>query len=80
MLILWNTRVPIRRKLVLILIFSASVIVMVVSIIRVTVVQSGHQSVELAWLFFWSYVEVGTGEPSCRDRTCRAQANLPQQL
>jgi len=59
-LILWNTRVPIRRKLVLILIFSASVIVMVVSIIRVTVVQSGHQSVELAWLFFWSYVEVGT--------------------
>lgn len=59
-LILWNTRVPLRRKLVLILIFSATMVVMVVSVIRVTVVQSEHQSAEIAWLFFWSYVEVGT--------------------
>ncbi|KAF2846616.1 hypothetical protein T440DRAFT_432288 [Plenodomus tracheiphilus IPT5] len=59
-LILWNTRVPLRRKLVLVGIFSVTVIVMVVSVIRVRVVNSKTQNSEIAWLIFWSYIENGT--------------------
>ncbi|KAF2470378.1 uncharacterized protein BDR25DRAFT_151954, partial [Lindgomyces ingoldianus] len=59
-LILWNVHVPLRKKIILTGIFSATVIVMVVSIIRVTVVNSKHQSAEIAWLVFWSFVENGT--------------------
>lgn len=60
-MILWRVKIPLRRKLILLAIFSLTVIVMVVAIVRVTVVYSAHtKKSSLEWLFFWSSVEVAT--------------------
>jgi hypothetical protein len=50
-----------RKKIVLISVFGATVGVMIISIIRVAVVASNNQNVEIIWLYFWSVVEVGIG-------------------
>jgi hypothetical protein len=62
-LILWNTRVPLRKRIVLSGIFSATIVVMVLSVIRGTVVKTERQNAEMAWLIFWSYIENGIGTP-----------------
>ncbi|KNG86927.1 hypothetical protein ANOM_005366 [Aspergillus nomiae NRRL 13137] len=60
-LILWNTRISLRKKLILFGIFSATILVMAVAIIRVVVNNSLNSSVDIGWLYFWSFVEMGTG-------------------
>ncbi|KAF2687328.1 hypothetical protein K458DRAFT_296574 [Lentithecium fluviatile CBS 122367] len=57
--VLWNTRVPLRKKIVLLTIFAATVAIMIVSIIRVTLVNSNDRPTEIVWLYFWSFVENG---------------------
>jgi hypothetical protein len=59
-LILWNTGVPLKKKIILLSIFSATIVIMIVALIRVLVVNSGDMAPEIAWLYFWSSVEVGT--------------------
>ncbi|RAQ62926.1 hypothetical protein COH20_011456 [Aspergillus flavus] len=60
-LILWNTRISLRKKLILFSVFSATILVMVVAIIRVVVNNSLNSSVDIGWLYLWSFVEMGTG-------------------
>ncbi|KAI4225319.1 MAG: hypothetical protein L6R36_003984 [Xanthoria steineri] len=61
---LWNVRLPLRQKLLLMTIFSLTVIVMVVSIIRVAIVgsstRSSTQQPDISWVYFWSNIEMST--------------------
>lgn len=60
--ILRRVQLPLRKKAVLIAIFSASVLVMVMSIVRVTLVKGTTkqlQSASIDWLYLWSNVEAG---------------------
>ncbi|KAL8885051.1 MAG: hypothetical protein Q9205_006905, partial [Flavoplaca limonia] len=57
---LWNVRLPIRQKLLLMTIFSLTVIVMIVSIIRVADVGSSTQQPDISWVYFWSNIEMST--------------------
>ncbi|KAE8382377.1 hypothetical protein BDV26DRAFT_253858 [Aspergillus bertholletiae] len=59
-LILWNTRISLQKKLVLFGVFSATVVIMAVAIIRVVVNNSLNSSVDIGWLYLWSFVEMGT--------------------
>jgi hypothetical protein len=60
-LLLWNRHTPLRKKLILFGVFSITVIVMAVSIIRVAVSGSPNQIPDMSWLYFWSFIEMGTG-------------------
>lgn len=60
-IVLWKTRVPLRKKVILLSIFSATVFIMIVAIIRVAVDTTYDQEINIAWLCFWSFVEVGAG-------------------
>lgn len=58
--IVWRVRLPMRKKLILMAVFSLTVIVMAASINRVAVVHSPNQNINVAWLYFWSNVELTT--------------------
>ncbi|KAB8242978.1 hypothetical protein BDV35DRAFT_383531 [Aspergillus flavus] len=47
--------------LILFSVFSATILIMVVAIIRVVVNNSLNSSVDIGWLYLWSFVEMGTG-------------------
>ncbi|KAI4230761.1 MAG: hypothetical protein LQ349_006051 [Xanthoria aureola] len=61
---LWNVRLPLRQKVLLMTIFSLTVIVMIVSIIRVAIVgsstRSSTQQPDISWVYFWSNIEMST--------------------
>ncbi|KAI1074869.1 hypothetical protein F5B20DRAFT_585879 [Whalleya microplaca] len=60
-LILWNVQIPTRKKLILFAIFSVTVFIMVVSIIRVTMVvdlRGELRNASIDWLYTWSNVEM----------------------
>lgn len=66
LLILRNVRIPWRRKLILFGIFSVTVFVMVVAIIRVATVRVAEyelRSIGFDWQYLWSSVEMGVGMP-----------------
>jgi hypothetical protein len=58
-LILWNTRIPLKKKILLFGVFGVTIAIMVIAIIRVVLVNSEKQHAELVWLYFWSMVETG---------------------
>ena len=41
-------------------VFSVTVVVMVVAIVRVAVVFSTEKSADITWLYFWSSIEMTT--------------------
>lgn len=57
-LLLWNVRIPPRKKAVLLGIFSLTVFVMVAAITRVTMVDPNGLPPEASWIFFWSNIEL----------------------
>lgn len=57
---LWNVRLPLRQKIMLMTIFSLTVVVMIVSIIRVTIVGLSTTNPDISWLYFWSNIEMST--------------------
>ncbi|KAJ5561989.1 hypothetical protein N7535_003548 [Penicillium sp. DV-2018c] len=57
-LVLWNTRISYRKKLILLSIFSATILIMVTAIVRVAVGMSYNHQMNIEWLCFWSFVEV----------------------
>ncbi|KAJ5118144.1 uncharacterized protein N7515_010367, partial [Penicillium bovifimosum] len=57
-LVLWNTRISRRKKLILLSIFSATILIMVTAIVRVAVGMSYDHQMNIDWLCFWSFVEV----------------------
>lgn len=57
---LWNVRIPLRQKLILIGIFSVTIVVIIVAIIRVTIINDGNGNIDVSWVYLWSNVEVST--------------------
>ena len=58
---LWTSRIAWRQKIVLLALFSISVVVMVVAIVRVAVVNFTDRNPDITWLYFWSSIEMTTG-------------------
>lgn len=61
MLVLWNTCISRRKKVILLSIFSATILIMVIAIIRVAIDNTLNSEINIAWLCFWSFVEVDAG-------------------
>ncbi|CAI7567797.1 unnamed protein product [Penicillium bialowiezense] len=57
-LVLWNTRISRRKKLVLLSMFSATVVIMISAVIRVAVGMNYDRQINIDWLCFWSFIEV----------------------
>ncbi|KAF7715903.1 Uncharacterized protein PECH_005760 [Penicillium ucsense] len=59
-MVLWNTKISRRKKIILLSIFSATILIMIIAIIRVAVKASLNHQTDVAWLCFWSIVEGNT--------------------
>lgn len=63
--IIWNIQVPIRKRLLLLGIFSVTVIITVIAIIRVALVKGRNwnqlRNSSIDWLYLWSSIEMGVG-------------------
>lgn len=57
-LMLWNVRISWQKKLALMSIFSLTIIVIVFSIVRVTLVSAKNRTADISWLYMWSNIEV----------------------
>ncbi|KAJ5490165.1 hypothetical protein N7453_010990 [Penicillium expansum] len=57
-LVLWKTRISLRKKLILLSIFSATIFIMVTAILRVAVGMNYDRQMNIDWLCFWGFVEV----------------------
>lgn len=63
MSLLWKVKMPLRQKLALMGIFSLTLIVMTISIVRVAVTRtSDKRSADQTWIFVWANVEMGVGK------------------
>lgn len=60
-MMLWHVRIPLRQKLILIGIFSVTVVVIIVAITRVIIIKPENEYIDISWLYVWSSVEVSTG-------------------
>lgn len=63
---MWNVQIPWRNKIILFAVFSATMVIILVSIIRVTLVKGTQQQLKepgIDWLYLWSAVEMGTCKP-----------------
>lgn len=58
--LLWNAKMTRRQKILLMVIFSLSLVVMVIAVIRVALVNSSQHLPDITWLFFWSNLEMTT--------------------
>ncbi|KAL2192380.1 hypothetical protein P885DRAFT_47832 [Corynascus similis CBS 632.67] len=78
--ILWQVRLTIRKKLVLAAIFSLTLVTVAVTIIRGSihegkVATDGSQTQNIAWAWFWLSIEFITGKPAATlssPKTCHA--------
>jgi hypothetical protein len=63
-IIVWNVRIPARKKVLLVALFSATVLVMIAAIVRVALVRVPGEDMEhqtsIDWVFTWSNVEMCT--------------------
>ncbi|KAF2235505.1 hypothetical protein EV356DRAFT_566389, partial [Viridothelium virens] len=57
-IMLWNVKVALRKKVALIALFSLTVIVIGISITRVSVVPTMSAQADVSWLYFWHNLEV----------------------
>ncbi|KAL8644237.1 MAG: hypothetical protein Q9226_007866, partial [Calogaya cf. arnoldii] len=57
-MMLWNVRIPLGKKIALMGLFSLTVIVIAVSIVRVAVVTSRDTQADVTWLYIWSLIEM----------------------
>ncbi|KAL4795299.1 hypothetical protein BDV19DRAFT_389432 [Aspergillus venezuelensis] len=55
--LLWNAQIPTRRKIILMAILSLTVVIIIVSIVRVAVVATKTELIEPTWLWMWSFIE-----------------------
>ncbi len=63
-LIIWNVKMPRRRKMILLGIFSASIFISVAAVVRVALVSGADSKLRYAsidWLYLWSMVEMAVG-------------------
>lgn len=64
-LVLRKVQIPLQKKAALFGIFSVTVFIMIVSVVRTTLVkgtQKHLQQASIDWLYFWYNVEMGVGE------------------
>ncbi|KAL4965296.1 uncharacterized protein BDV14DRAFT_199993 [Aspergillus stella-maris] len=59
-LIIWPIKMPLRKKIVLLILFSMTLLIMAVAIIRVAVNTSSDRTLDITWLNLWCSVEVAT--------------------
>ncbi|KAF1974632.1 hypothetical protein BU23DRAFT_598299 [Bimuria novae-zelandiae CBS 107.79] len=57
-IMLWNVRVRLKKKIAPMSLFSLTVIVMGTSIVRVSVTPTAHSQVDLSWLYLWYKLEM----------------------
>ncbi|EKV21494.1 efflux pump antibiotic resistance protein [Penicillium digitatum] len=57
-LVLWKTRISLRKKLIMLSIFSATIFIMVTAVLRVAVGMNYERQMNIDWLCFWSFIEV----------------------
>ncbi|PYI23593.1 hypothetical protein BO86DRAFT_440362 [Aspergillus japonicus CBS 114.51] len=55
--LLWNVRIPVRRKAILMAILSVAVVIIIVAVVRVAVVARRNQNSDISWLWMWSFIE-----------------------
>lgn len=58
---LWRVQISLRRKLGLAGIFSLTVFIMIIAIIRVTIMYGDREQADGTWLWTWSSVEQTVG-------------------
>ena len=59
---LWDVRMPLKRKLALMGIFSLTILIIIISIVRVTVVYVPGETADVSWLYLWSNIELHVGK------------------
>ncbi|RAH63771.1 uncharacterized protein BO66DRAFT_444629 [Aspergillus aculeatinus CBS 121060] len=59
-LIVWNVRISLTKKLILLGIFAASMVIVAVAIIRVVTNHALDHNMDMTWLWMWSFIEMGT--------------------
>ncbi|KAI1287577.1 hypothetical protein F5Y03DRAFT_405492 [Xylaria venustula] len=60
--VLWNVRIPLKKKIFLLGVFSLTVIIIITSIIRVVLVMGVGAATRVSsidWLYLWSNIEAG---------------------
>lgn len=68
-IILWNVQIPWRNKIILFAVFSATMLIIVMSIIRMALGKGTQQQLKepaIDWLYLWSVVEMGTCKETSR--------------
>ncbi|KAF2201225.1 hypothetical protein GQ43DRAFT_471976 [Delitschia confertaspora ATCC 74209] len=58
---LWKVRISMRRKLALAGVFSVTMVTIIFSIVRASVITSNSIQPDMSWLYTWSNIEVYTG-------------------
>lgn len=53
---------PRRKKILLLAMFSATIIIMILAIIRVAVSTGVNRPIDVPWLCFWSFIEQNAGQ------------------
>ncbi|KAK4247234.1 hypothetical protein C7999DRAFT_14670 [Corynascus novoguineensis] len=81
--ILWQVRLTIRKKLVLGAIFSLTLVTVAVTIIRGTIYEGkvatdGSQTQNIAWAWFWLSIEFITGKPAATLSSPQILSHLPR--
>lgn len=59
-MVLWNARIACREKVILLLTFSVTVVIMIIAIVRVAVGADLYH-VDISWMCFWSLLESDAG-------------------
>ena len=60
-IMLWNARISQKQKMALMSIFSLTIIVIIVSIVRVALASSPNKNIDTVWLFMWNTIELAVG-------------------
>ncbi len=63
--LLWQVKLPLRRKITPVIIFSLTLIVALYAILRVVIVEKTavDSFVDITWMFLWSKIELDVGKP-----------------
>ena len=59
-ILVWRVKIPLRKKFVLMTVFSLTIVIITVSIIRVAVTSHPSKNPSVAWLYLWSSIEMTT--------------------
>ena len=58
---MWNVRISWGQKLALMGLFSLTIIVTIVAVLRVALVSSSKHQLDTTWLYTWSNIEMAVG-------------------